>query len=271
MDRQQALRLAAILFFPVVGFAWPSMKRSVALMKGEVFRRTEETKALRELYKAARHRVTGVGNVEVLDDVAGETFAEAMDRRNIDLDRAYLTFLSRKRLALCVGLFFVLLGAVGLAHGRWEGFAPILVGGGFSLEIAWLSEYRLWQIRGQRLSKEEAATLRDYWMEEGAWRRALDPERGFGLSKGSRRYRRWLWAKRLGLAVVAGSTLTVGVDILFHRNVPWSMPAVIGSAAATVLLVEFRLAHLRHVLGRSPPVLGFLRPEIGACYEGLTQ
>jgi hypothetical protein len=258
---------ARVLFFPLVSFAWPSMKRSARLMRGEFERTAENTKLLGQLAKDAKTRVFGPAQPPA-SDAAGETFAAAMAKRPGAERRGYLTFLARKRSALSMACFFVSIGLLAIGRGTWQGVFPLVIGGGLSLEFAWLAEFRLWQLRGLKLSAEEGATLRDFWMEPGAWRGALKFEAGYALSPDQRRYRRWLWLKRLALAVAVSSVL-VALEQLLTHGAPGDDFAWSGAGFLLALMTELRLSALRKVIGLRTPAFAAIRPEMGACYEDI--
>ncbi|WP_017461376.1 hypothetical protein [Dyella ginsengisoli] len=268
MDGKKALKTAGkVLAYGAFGIAWPSMKRSVRLMKDEAARTADNTRLLGELAGQARKRVFGAAEARPAD-VADETFAEAMARRPGAEKRAYVGFVRRKRVALAMCALFCSIGGLGLVHGHLMGLAPMLVGGGLSLEFAWLAEFRLWQLRNRKLSAAEGGSLSDFWMDSGAWRRALDAEPGYGLQAGQKAYRRWLWAKRVGLlAMVLG--LLCAVDLFFSRSAAYAGPAVAVAAAGLLvaMLVELKLSVIRHRLDRRSLPLAILRVEAGACYE----
>lgn len=271
MDKRKALRVGArILFFPVVGFAWGSMKRSGRLMRGEFARTAENTKLVGELFSDARKRVFGPMAAPA-EDIPGESFADAMARRPGAETRAYIGFLTRKRVALCMAMFFLAIGSIGVARGAWAGLMTVLVGGGLSLEFAWLAEFRLWQLRSRKLSATEGGTLRDFWMEDGAWRSALHFERGFGLGSVQRAYRRWLWAKRAALSITL-LWLLAAVDLFLSRSAHWTGNALAAAALglSIAMIIELRLVGLRREAGMRRPVMAWIRFESGACYEELT-
>jgi hypothetical protein len=253
------------LFYPLVSFAWPSMQRSARLMRGELERTAANTRQLGQLAKAAKTRLFGPAQ-PLASDTASETFAAAMAKRPGAQRRGYLAFLGRKRSALSMACLFAAIGLLALGRGTWQGVFPLLIGGGLSLEFAWLAEFRLWQLRGSKLSAAEGATLRDFWMEPGAWRGALRFEGGYALSPDQRRYRGWLWLKRLALAMaVSGAALAL--ELLLSHGAPGNALACSGAGLLLALLTELRLGALRRVIGLRTPVFAALRPELGACYE----
>lgn len=268
MNGKKVLKtVGRVLAYGAFGIAWPSMKRSVRLIKEETVRTAENTRMLGDLAGQARRRVFGAAQAR-LPEVLDETFDQALARRPGAERQAYVGFVLRKRVALAMGALFCVIGLRGLLHAHWLGLAPLVIGGGLALEFAWLAEFRLWQLRNRKLSAAEGGTLSDFWMEPGAWRRTLDPEPGFGLQAGQKSYRRWLWGKRVGLAVLVLGLLSA-VDLFFSRSAAFAGHAVAAAATGLLLamLVELKLAGIRRRLDRRPLPLAILRVEAGACYE----
>ena len=272
MDTKKALKLGArVALFPVAGLAWSSMKRSGSLMREELGRTAENTKMLKEVAIEARDRVR---EAFVTNRAEPETsYAAAISGRPAGSPSEagiYFWFLSRKRAWIASMVVFLALGISAISHGHLGGLLPLLVGGGICAELAWLAEFRLWQLRGQRLSTKEGGGLSDFWADGKAWRNAFNPESRFGLTTTERRYRRTLWLKRLGLTVGALGILAT-MDLYFSSSsVLWTKAvAVAAGGSICVLLSEIRLLELRRSLGRRAPVLGLFRFEIGACHESL--
>jgi hypothetical protein len=258
MDAKKLAKMGGkVLLFPVAG-AIPSMRKTASLFKGEVSQRQAEIREIRALADRAR------ANLRKPTPANDENFEEAVSSRKADVGRTYIHFLRRKRAALVCLVFSLWLGGMPLIHGNLMGLAPLIMGCGLSFEFAWLAEFRLWQIRGRRLSPAEHGSLADFWAESGAWRGALMPEVGYGLSDTHRAYRRALWAKRAGLAVVVFGLLA-GVDLFFsvsRAHVPAAL-VVAGVGLMVAMLSEAWLMR-SPVYTWSP--MKFLRPEIGACY-----
>jgi hypothetical protein len=259
-----AKKSAKFAFYGVTGVAGPSILKTVDLLKKEGQRTAASTRRLNELTGEAWRVLANKGGATLVN----EPFEDAMDRHQVDVRRAYLSFLVRKRSALACACVFVLLGAWPLLHGHLSGFIPLLLGGGLCSELAWLAEFRLWQLRGHRLSKEENGLIRDFWMEPGAWMNAFNPEHGFGLNPGQQNYRRWLWLKRVGLATVVMGALAA-VDLFFSRSRGYTGDALCVGATGLIvaMLVEFHLRSMRGPLSRRAPALALFRFETGACYE----
>jgi hypothetical protein len=259
MDAKKLAKMGGkVLLFPVAG-AIPSMRKTASLLKGEMSQRQSEIREIRALADRARANLR-----KPALPANDEAFEEAVSSRKADVGRTYIHFLRRKRAALVCFVFSLWLGGMPLIHGNLMGLAPLVMGCGLSFEFAWLAEFRLWQIRGRRLSRAENGSLADFWGEPGAWRGALMPEVGYGLTDAQRAYRRVLWVKRAGLAVVALGLLAA-VDLFFsvsRSHVPDAL-FVAGVGLMVAILSEAWLMR-SPVYTWSP--MKVLRPEIGACY-----
>lgn len=259
MDKKKLAKIGGkILLFPIAG-ALPSMKKTASLFKGEVDQRRAEVREIGALAVQARANFSR-RNAPAKE----ENFLDAVNTRNADIHKTYIHFLRRKRAALVCLVFCVWLGGMPLVHGNLMGLLPLLLGCGLSLEFAWLAEFRLWQIRGRRLSKAEHGSLSDFWGDPGALRGVLSPEVGYGLDAAQRAYRRTLWVKRAGLAVVVLGLLAA-VDLFFSVSREHAPDALCVAALGLVgaLLSEAWL--MRSPVYAWTP-LKALRPEIGACY-----
>jgi hypothetical protein len=250
MDAKKIAKMGGnILLFPVAG----------AILKGEMVQRQAEIREIRALADRAR------ANMRTPAPANDENFEDAVSSRRADIGRTYVHFLRRKRAALVCLVFSLWLGGMPLIHGNLMGLAPLVMGCGLSFEFAWLAEFRLWQIRGRRLSRAEHGSLADFWGESGAWRGALMPEVGFGLSDPQRAYRRVLWAKRAGLAVVAFGLLAA-VDLFFSVS-RLHVPSALFVAGVGLMVAMLSEAWLMRSPVYTWSPMKFLRPEIGACYS----
>lgn len=271
MDSEQKETLKKVgtgarwLLFPALG----PMKQTVRLLKDEVGHANATRK---ELHRATREASEAVREVFRSrprgSDVAQLSFEAMMRQRKAGaptLAQLYHGFLRRKRAAQCLCAFFSTLGLWSLVHGQWSGLLPLLIGGGFTLEYAWLTEFRLWQLRGRRLSVEEKGGLSDFRRDPGAWKGAFRAEVGFGLDAPRRQYRRWLWVKRGGLVV----TVLAFFDLLYSRSAAAAPAALVVAAVGLlcVLLTELRLSALRLGLHLPRRAWVLMRMELGACYE----
>jgi len=266
MDIKKVARVGGrVLFYGFTGVAGPSILKTASLLKREAQKTGESAKRIRELANEARE-ASRVRKEEAKRD---ETFQQAMERHaDISLRRVYLAVLARKRASLVCLTLSLVLSLPALLHGHVIGLLPLVVGSSMSLEFAWLAEFRLWQLRGRKLSQAEQGSLRDFWMDAGAWKKALDPEPGYGLDAPQKAYRRWLWLKRLGLASFALG-LVCGLDLFFSRSRGDTGYALCcaGLGLVIAMLVEFHLRFLRFQLSKKAPVLALFRFESGACYE----
>src|ERR1700749_2848927 len=232
--------------FVAFGGAWVSMMKTKELL-GSEFRRTgRNVTTIKELAALAGEGLKTTFGKDRGLDVAFADMVAARDERSPSLAAVYYHFLRRKRACLGSLAFFLLAALVGALQSRITALVPLVVGGGLSLELAWLAEFRLWQMRGRKLSVAEGATLGDFARESGAWRRALSPESGYGLHASQRRYRRLLWHKRGGLGIAALGALTT-LDMYFSSLVRLSaVPACIAAAGMLyAMATELRLRPLR--------------------------
>lgn len=266
MDLKKVARTSGkVVFYAFTGIAGPSILKTASLLKEEARKTGDSAKRIRVLVGEARDAN------RLRKEAAGrdETFQDAEQRHaGVKVEQVYLAFLGRKRAALtCVALSLVL-GLPALLHGHVIGLLPLLVGGAMGTEFAWLAEFRLWQLRGRKLSKHEGGSFHHFWRDKGAWIRTFDPEPGYGLNVEQRRYRRWLWVKRVALVcVVVG--LLVAVDLFYSRSRASTGYAlcVAGAGMSVALLVESHLRFLRFRLSKTAPVLALFRFESGACYK----
>lgn len=245
------------------------MRRTVALLREEGLRTVESAGHIKEM-------VQEVGRLlkkpTAANDDGGQPFeaklAELKCERSAWL-RQYLRFLARKRVAVGMGVLFMALGLFGVALGACSGLVTLVVGGGFCAELAWLAEFRLWQLRGSFEAGKQAG-LKEYMREPGSWLGALRMELGYGLSPALRRYRRWLWVKRLGLSVMyAGGFVALASSL---RGLPVAPLAIVGSGLGLSLAlgIEARLMTLRARMGRHASLFAAVGYEVGAGYEECT-
>lgn len=256
------------LLFPALG----PMKQTVRLLKDEVGHANATRKELHRATREAGAAVREAFRPSSRKPNEGElTFDAMMRQRQAGAPtwmQLYRGFLRRKRATQCLCLFFSLLGLWSLVHGQWSGLLPLLIGGGFTLEYAWLTEFRLWQLRGRRLSRAEKGGLGDFRRDPGAWKGVFRAEVGFGLDAPRRQYRRWLWLKRSGLLVAMLGVL-VFFDLLYSRSAATAPVAVVVAALGLlcVLLTELHLSGLRPGLHLPHRAWVLVRMELGACYE----
>jgi hypothetical protein len=254
-----------ILFYGFTGIAAPGILKTASLLKKEAQKTADSAKRIRDLAGEARE----ASRIRKEDAKRNDAFKDVVaNHAGVSIRRVYLEFLARKRNALLCLVASFILGVPSLVHGHALGLVPLFVGGAMSFEFAWLAEFRLWQLRGRRISKEEHGSLRDFWMEKGAWKGALNPEPGFALNAKQRVYRRWLWLKRFGLITFALG-LFCTVDLFFSRSRGDAGFALCcaGLGLVVAMLVEFHLRYLRFLISQKAPVLALFRFESGACYE----
>ncbi|HEX7817393.1 hypothetical protein [Dyella sp.] len=258
-----AARLARDVLVP----SWRPMRRTVQLLREESVRTVESAGRIKDMAR----EVGRLLKKPAVSECNGELPFEIRLAR-LKSDRAawlgqYLRFLARKRVAVLMGCIFAAFGAYGLALGAYGGLVTMLVGGGLCAELAWLAEFRLWQLRGS-FEAGQLADLQSFKCDPGAWRGAARLELGYGLTPPMRHYRCWLWAKRLGLAVMLTGAL-VGLTLAIKGlSGVHSAIACAGLGLTLALGIEARLTTLRTVLGRSSSWFTTLSFEIGAGYEG---
>ncbi len=256
------------LLFPALG----PMKHTVRLLKDEVGHANATRKELHRATREAGAAVRDAFRPAPAEPVAEQLSFEAMMRQRKagapSWTQLYHGFLRRKRAAQCLCVFFILLGLWSLIHGQWRGLLPLLIGGGFTFEYAWLTEFRLWQLRNRRLSIAEKGGLGDFRRDPLAWKGTFRAEVGFGLDASHRQYRRWLWLKRIGLVVALLATL-VFFDLFYSRSAAVAPLALVVAAIGLlcVLLTELRLSTLRPGLNLPRRAWVLMRMEFGACYE----
>ena len=266
MDIKKISRTGAkIVFYGFTGIAGPSILKTGSLLKREMQRTADNTRVLKEMAAEAREAMRVRKEATQRD----YSLAKAVEEHpHVSLSKVYLAFLARKRAALCCLILAVFLGLPSLLHGHLLGALPLIIGGAMSLEFAWLAEFRLWQLRGKKLSKAEQASLHDFWMDPGAWIGTFNLEGGYGLSDQQKNYRRWLWIKRFGLLAFGLGALCT-IDLYFSQSRAQSgyalCCAIVGLVVA--MLVEFHLRYLRFLLAQKAPVLALFRFESGACYK----
>jgi len=264
MDAKKAAKATGrTIGFVAFGGAWWSMKMSASLLRKEFARTGENAKVLGEMAKEAKEKFAAARNKKVPDVESFDAAAQAAAEKGITIADVYRHYLTRKRIALVMGAAFLCIGAAGLALGAVLGLLPLVAGTGFCLEIAWLAEYRLWQVRNRRLAANEHASVRDFACSPGAWKGALRLELGAYVAPAMRPYRRWLVGKRLALCVAIGA----GLVALARHSAPAGCVLAAAGGLLAALLLELRLSSLRRGLGLPHPTLAPFRFEVGAGYE----
>lgn len=167
-------------------FPWHAMRQTWRLAKKEGSRTKDNLAVLKELSTEARQTIAT--SKQPNDVPRNDSFDEAMRNRSknaLPLEELYKYFLRKKRVVLAVAAFFALSGLYGLVSGIWNGHPRGIVLSVITLVasqplfflIALEAQLRLWQLRTQRLSKEEQGGLQDFRREvHGWWWMTLDPE-----------------------------------------------------------------------------------------------
>jgi hypothetical protein len=249
--------------FVAFGGALWSMKMSASLLRKEFARTKENGKVLGEMAREVKGRFKGTDAREVTETESFETAAKAAAAKGVSVVDVYMHFLGRKRLALALGGVFISIGAAGVLQHVWMGLLPMIVGTMFCLEMAWLAEFRLWQVRTRRISKAEQAGVGDFWRTPGAWRGAFHIEWGVHVAPEMRPFRGWLVVKRCALTIALAGLL-LGI---FHRSTVAAYALTSAIALLVAMLVELRLCSIRRALRIRAPRLAALRFEVGAGYE----
>ncbi|MBI6605266.1 hypothetical protein [Pseudomonas sp. S4_EA_1b] len=170
-----------------------AMRQTYRLAKNEVSRSKEHLEIIRQLSAEAKETLRDRREMEESEQ---QSFSEAMNNRKpgaMSITELYRYFLSRKRAcqlaALVLGLFAVLGILLGVhfesSKGVVQGLLSIATAMPLLFAMALSAQLRLWQLKTQRLSKEEKGGLKDFIRENRNWfRQLLDPEYGHG--KGGR-------------------------------------------------------------------------------------
>ncbi|UZM96814.1 hypothetical protein [Pseudomonas putida] len=170
-----------------------AMRQTYRLAKNEVSRSKEHLEIIRQLSAEAKETLRDRREKAESEQ---QSFSEAMNNRKpgaMSIPELYRYFLSRKRAcqlaALVLGLFAVLGILLGVhlesSKGVVQGLLSIATAMPLLFAMALSAQLRLWQLKTQRLSKEEKGGLKDFIRENRNWfRQLLDPEYGHG--KGGR-------------------------------------------------------------------------------------
>lgn len=139
-----------------------------------------------------------------------KSFAQALaSDKSLPLENLEQHFLSRKRLALGFGWLFLCLATLGYLISAYRvdiaGVGIAVLSGLASVSASFLlalsAQFRLWQIRTQRLSREEQGSFKDFRRDQRDWiLHVIHPE--IGLSKRT--------LQLLLILPIMGSLITVG-------------------------------------------------------------
>lgn len=81
-------------------------------------------------------------------------------------DRNLKRFLTRKRVALALMVFFVAYGSVSvIAFQQFYGLLTLVGGLSYGITLCFESQFRLWQLRNRKLSKEEKGSVKNFLSE----------------------------------------------------------------------------------------------------------
>ncbi|ASD84757.1 hypothetical protein CEJ98_38040 (plasmid) [Burkholderia gladioli pv. gladioli] len=180
MDMKQTAKSAGIeiakrLFLPTYAF-----RKNVQSFKAAKQQHDENIVYIKELYARARQKARAEQQGE--GSVASEQgFEEMMRNRpvgapsNAELQRR---FRFQKRLAIGTGTAFLLMAAYALSHGNVLGIFTLVAGLPVMFMASLSAQFRLWQLRNQRLSRAEHGGLSDFMREPGWFVSVLDWEFG---------------------------------------------------------------------------------------------
>lgn len=173
-------------------FPFSAMRNTVALIEKELQTTKQNLDAIKELGIEAKEKFSDT--LKNKKQIRNDSFEEAMRRRSKDAlseKELYASFLRDKRVALGVGLLFVifsmygLLDGIALANGRGIllSVMSLIASQPLFFLVALRAQLRLWQLQTRRLSIEEKGGLNDFMREVPDWVWVtLDPE--FGKQQG---------------------------------------------------------------------------------------
>ncbi|CAJ6512372.1 Uncharacterised protein [Burkholderia pseudomallei] len=181
MDMKQTAKsvgveIAKRLFLPFYAF-----RKNVQSIKAAKQQHAENIVYIKELYarakqQKARAEQQGEGSV-----ASEQGFEEMMRSRpigapsNAELQRR---FRFQKRLAIGTGTTFLLMAVYALSHGNVLGIFTLVAGLPVMFMASLSAQFRLWQLRNQRLSRAEHGGLSDFMREPGWFVSVLDWEFG---------------------------------------------------------------------------------------------
>ncbi|WP_058034588.1 hypothetical protein [Burkholderia pseudomallei] len=180
MDMKQTAKSAGIeitkrLFLPTYAF-----RKNVQSLKAAKQQHCENIIYIKELYAHARQNARAEQQSE--GGVAREQgFEEMMLSRpigapsNAELQRR---FRFQKRLAIGTSTAFLLMTVYALSHGNVLGIFTLVAGLPVMFMASLSAQFRLWQLRNQRLSRAEHGGLSDFMREPGWFVSVLDWEFG---------------------------------------------------------------------------------------------
>lgn len=169
------IEIAKRLFLPTYAF-----RKNLQSLKAAKRQHGENIIYIKELYARAKRKARAEQQGE--GGVAREQgFEEMMRSRpvgapsNVELQRR---FRFQKRLAIGTGTAFLLMAAYALAHGNMLGIFTLVAGLPVMFMASLSAQFRLWQLRNQRLSRSEHGGLSDFMREPGWFVSVLDWEFG---------------------------------------------------------------------------------------------
>lgn len=162
----------------VLALPWRALKANLAQLRRARETHRDNIVYIRDLFDQARNKARHATTEEPVTGAA--SFRDAMDKRAPgapSVAQLKKRFLRQKRLALGTCLAFVVLSLVAIAHGNLLGIATLLSCLPLFFMAALSAQLRLWQLRTERLSKEEGGGLHDFIRTRPGWfLEVLDPE-----------------------------------------------------------------------------------------------
>lgn len=173
MDISNVLRAIGRAALSVL-LPWRVVRRDVDRLRRTAADHQKNVRYLRSLARNLGKRTSG-------DDRPTITTFDEVKRKHSAAQIADLKrrFLFQKRLALSSAMGVLIISACAIASGRLLGIATIIASMPLFFMACLSAQFRLWQLRNERLSKGEHGGLEDFFAENPRWlRQVLSPELG---------------------------------------------------------------------------------------------
>lgn len=158
---------------------WPAIRKSIRHLSAQKDLHKENVLYIKGLTTRTDHKVAS-------EPASPLSFEEMLTNRPEDAPSIQVLetrFLRQKRLAIGTCAAFIVMAGYAIANGNLLGIATILSCIPLFFMACLSAQFRLWQLRTRRLSKEERGGLRDFMREVDGWYwKAIDP--GFGYKSG---------------------------------------------------------------------------------------